>query len=530
MIKQMRSVALSLLCLFTAAACSDKFENEQEEVSNLQVLTEAKSTTYYESCFAQMLSAAISDRQDVREFLKAEALKQFDKKSDILYVAVKNEKVDGEAFGDILASYEADIPLSEIEANVPLLNIYLTRTALFDVYPENLDVTDAETPVAVATSDSTLLYVAGAYEGSIAASEVPSFHVFVVGENKRVIIDGTSGGNLKSASAVCYHFKAPEYDGTQEDESSSLKSVSVPASKVGNRAIQAYKYFYANDNSVNQMAFQRDYIYYGITPSSQSGSIIHSVSDYILSIKVDPKAYQLISDADLDNALRKDPYIKCTSTSIKKRQFTDSELVKQFWTEGTYDFVINMVSSNNSLSKTIRISARPEDLWNFNINCARRHKTKFRHTRYTYTIDESKFTAKEYFLDTPVELGNWNIKSESLYRHFVISEEDQQMQADFEYEVSNSFVKSNGSNVELKVGIGLSDGGKLETTITPKASDQNTTTSSKKVKVTMSLDSDVLGSVSAYYYDPIVESIASDGTPTLHQYTTGLFSMTLTAK
>lgn len=58
--------------------------------------------------FAQILSAATFDNKDVREFLKTEALKKFDKNYDILYLAVKDEMIGDLTFRQTLASYSSE--------------------------------------------------------------------------------------------------------------------------------------------------------------------------------------------------------------------------------------------------------------------------------------------------------------------------------------------------------------------------------------------------------------------------------------
>ena len=89
--------------------------------------------------FADILSKAVYDSEDVREFIKRESLKQFDKNYDVLYYLVKDENIGEKTFRDILISYSSIEDIEEIETNVPLLNIFVSKIAFFDIHPENLN-------------------------------------------------------------------------------------------------------------------------------------------------------------------------------------------------------------------------------------------------------------------------------------------------------------------------------------------------------------------------------------------------------
>jgi hypothetical protein len=65
--------------------------------------------------FAKVLSKAVHERKEVREFLKNEALKQFDRNYNVLYYLVSDELIGGESFRDILISYSSDEVVGEIE-------------------------------------------------------------------------------------------------------------------------------------------------------------------------------------------------------------------------------------------------------------------------------------------------------------------------------------------------------------------------------------------------------------------------------
>ena len=144
------------------------------------------------------------------------------------------------------------------------------------------------------------------------------------------------------------------------------------------------------------------------------------------------------------------------------------------------------------------VPARPEDLWDFHIEHWYRHKTKFRHSRHHYTIDPSKFTAKEYRPTFSPNLGKWNIADEALYRYVNVWEEDNGTEIEDKYSYEMTKIKSTHFSGDLKLSIGLKN--------TKAENDYNLTTDKKETeKVTREVvvkrkdGSDFLGKVAIYY-------------------------------
>lgn len=100
--------AVVILCM---TACQ-KDELSETNQSATESVSEKKTLL---SNFAEVLSKVIYDRQDVREFLKSEAIKQFDKNYDVLYVLVKDKMIGGSTFRDILVEYSSEDEIAHIE-------------------------------------------------------------------------------------------------------------------------------------------------------------------------------------------------------------------------------------------------------------------------------------------------------------------------------------------------------------------------------------------------------------------------------
>lgn len=127
----MKKILLMLASAFFMFSCSQEEGTSpiNENTSNLPV----SATADAQLKFAKLLSQAASSSIEVRNFLKKEALVQFDNDYDIFYPLIKDKKVSGnQSFRDILLSYcKEENELSQIEQSLPLLNIMVPDLTLF---------------------------------------------------------------------------------------------------------------------------------------------------------------------------------------------------------------------------------------------------------------------------------------------------------------------------------------------------------------------------------------------------------------
>lgn len=513
----MKRVFLNLLiaiAILSLSACT-----QDDVVDNITVKAQPSALTKQEmkTEFARALSAVVNESQEARELIKTEAQKQFDKNYDILWNEIKDQTIGGCTFRESIAKKSSVEFISQIERDIPLLNILFPNIEMFGISPESYNSSDSELPVAVSTPEKNLLFYAGELTDSIAKGQIPAFNVLVVNENERVVINN----DVKTrASKGSYSFISPAFDGTQKN--GSTRSANVSSSLVGNKAITAFNYFYKDGSGVNSMALQRDYIYYGITPQSKSGSLNYSTSEYISFIEVNPTTYFTIADQVNTGSMNDDPYIKANSTSRKKRDFTQEELIDELWTKGSYNFRIEVQRSTNEYPQVLYIPVKPSDIWNFNLTRSYRHPTGFRHSKYTYTIDPYKFTAKRYELKpNQLSLSKWNLSEESVYRYITFIEEDESQEIDFTYEYEVVNMNSSKFNGDVKLEIGLGESDKISGGISTEVSGSNTTKENRKVTIRRKVGSEHLGSIRIYFYDPIIEKRISASEYQMRTYDTG---------
>lgn len=506
-----KSVLFFMVISLLINSCSrdDSFHNFNEgkllENNDTNLNFENKKEKYLIE-FASVLSRVVYDRKDVRQFLKKQSLKQFDKNFDVLYYLVSDELIGEMSFRDILISYSSLTMIEDIERNIPLLNVFVPEISFFDVYPDNLDVEDKEIPIVVSKKAETSLFLNGDEVLCLEKGEIPDFHVFVVNENTRVVVPENSRKSLKSGARKTIEFISPNYDGSLiNTENAMLKSARVTFDIVGQKAIDSFNYFYKDDGSVNQKAFQRDYIYYGITPQNQEGSLNRSVSEYINFIEVNPNSYFIISDDPDTQSSSGDPRIIESETSQESGELTEGDLLDKMWTKGAYNIRFEVIRSTQEQPEIVYVPAKPNDLWNFNIEHSYRHSTWFRRSKNTYRIDPNKFTSKKFFLDEMVSLGKWDISEEALFRYVQIYEEDSGADVTEVNQLDMTRALKANFKGNSKVGVGLKVVN-VEKGFSAEVESNTTEKISRSITIKRKVESNLLGKARVYFYDPLILS------------------------
>lgn len=105
-----------------ALACSKKLE----QTSALPDL-ETQESAQIE--FAKILSKAVYADEDLRVFLKEEAIKQFDNDYDVFYPFVKDETISGgRTFREILVEHAGSCRLCRLSLKSGIITLTLRRT------------------------------------------------------------------------------------------------------------------------------------------------------------------------------------------------------------------------------------------------------------------------------------------------------------------------------------------------------------------------------------------------------------------
>ena len=267
--------------------------------------------------FAIILSKAVAEDEQVRSFIREEALKQYDCDFDVFYPYVKDNVIESnKSFSQILYSYqEHDNQLDAIEKAVPKLTIMVPdfswiESNCFSIHGWKT----SDEMIAVGYDDNEkehYVYFNGELLGQLPASSFPPFPLLVVKSNERMIekVDTKSGKTE-------FDFVDPRFNNTQTkastwegDFANETNSVSVKRDlqyeinkadleAISPDVITAYNEFGQGwGNGV-----QRDYIFFGMTQENNSnGRLNRFKRDMIYRLSITPnKLFTSMDDASTD--------------------------------------------------------------------------------------------------------------------------------------------------------------------------------------------------------------------------------------
>lgn len=194
------------LVLFSFLSCSNIDEASlcgQEGINNEGI------ETYHDGQrdFAIILSKAVADHADLRQFLKSEAQKQFDNTYDVFYPYVRNSRVSGNStFRDILLNYATEEAMTRIERSLPLLNIVIPDLSMYDAFDVNdWDAKNDEIAVSyVEGNEKSVFYSNGDSVFSLPQGSIPAFPYMVVKNSERMKV--VNSGTTRSSDMNALHY------------------------------------------------------------------------------------------------------------------------------------------------------------------------------------------------------------------------------------------------------------------------------------------------------------------------------------
>lgn len=528
--------------LFVIASCSD------EELDKTIINNQSKETSKAELMqqFASVLSEVVYEQEEVRAFLKEEALSQFDYNYDILWAKVRNEEINGKSIRKRIIEKSSDEFVEELENVVPTLNILFPELPM-GFSAKTYETSDKDLLVALRLNDTISLFWNGLYEDTLSLGEMPMSHVLVVNENRKVRVESQT----RSAS-MAYSFLYPEFDNEnihktrasndEEDDDSIISSEQMTKPSVlYKKAKEAYKFFY-DKGGIHDKKYQRDYIYFGITPDNPEGTFNENVREYISFIKLSPNAYCSIADDISECGGDPIPNVKSQRQyDFSKKQ--KQEFMQKWWTDGTFDFVFVFARSSSAFAEgrgseeEVIVSAKPSDLWDLDINNIRTWKAKKggigKHSVWKMEIKNLDSLKIKTYRIPPREvktMGTWDIRTESLLRFVSVYELDPEEDDTYEYENGFSFVNKKVWNVTVKGTYGISDHQKVEASTSYSVETERKQTFVQKVTRKVHKGSDSFGKeIEIRYNDPIIIKDLGNEVFEVNEYNLGYFSFGLTA-
>lgn len=490
----MKRVIAAVILLIATISCSKSqiTPPEMEAMNGIEASRE----------FSEILSKALSEEPELRYFIKAEALKQFDKDYDVFYPWSKDMEIanTGKSFKEILSIYDTEGKLASIENALPLLNISVPDWSWLDAFSvNNWDVSDNNISVGYLTKDYDLnVYTKGNFDGLIPSGNIPDFPIVLVKNNERMqIAPMTKSGKLE------YEFIDPEFDGSNNLETKAEHYDRVIAtepcvnfattSELDDLVVGAY-----NEFKSNSAAAHRDYIYYGMTNDISAGKRNVHIYEYITKFAFgSPHSDYIYESGDFVNL--PDKYVRYV-------EITDQTLIDKFIYDGNLELYFHIyVSPKDGTTSEIKKykSVRFTDLFQLSkVHVKYRKDTWYTaDPKWTFTVDKDCFIPK--WCEANIQLPLWDISTHSTTMTISVVEKDDgsTIETNKSIKITRTTNFTIGADGSVSGQIGNAEAtGSIKTSYGVT----NGTETNQSIKVTRTDTSDELGEVELNYTYPII--------------------------
>jgi len=361
-LKKRHKLFMSIGVFMFAFSCSDDVFKETQDTNQTFVERNAQKNEKWQikEEFGFALSSAVNQSFELRQMLKEEALKMFNKDYEVLVYLIKDVRLENNlTFEDLINSH-----LGENQTLQRILNVEPTLTILVPELPmdsfsaEKWNVESEIPAVAIrtnVTNEVPLITPDGELE-IMPADVTPGFPVVVVKNNERLVsniensdIDKYYTRAVYDKNGVVIKFWANSFDNEIRNESNTQQRMTNYLDPVITHAYDIYEQQHPNLNG-----WQRDYIYYGIEPSNPNGPFIYDFKEHIRSFGMTGNAmaaYNAISGHTGD------PELKTYDHRINTSHWTGG---------GFYEFKVRtIINAKNGVGNELinGFSLSPDDLF-----------------------------------------------------------------------------------------------------------------------------------------------------------------------
>lgn len=516
-----RLVFIILSSLLIISACT-KAEKEFDSISEV---TPYENDADAMRDFSVILSQAVHNSMAVRDFIKREALDQFDNDYDVFYPFVKDKMIqDGKSFRDCLLQYTDEHLLRKIEASLPLLTVYVPDLSWIDdeaFCASRWDTVNDEVLVTYHSieRESVDLYFNGELVERLSIGDIPGGASLVVKNNERVRKKNTTKANESEYCFVSDVFdkskNAPQtkWSWTEDiihDPDNSDKISASRLQQIAPMAVSGYSLLKGVPN-----AGQRDYSYYGMTPTNVIGQLNPNVRDRIFRFRINASAFRNISDDSNDPSIGQTNFVISDNGNSNFQELTYAQLLDHIFTGGRFEFEITKYyggASSVTYDRDI-IDVSAKDLFDFiPITKTYYSATIFVwHREWHYSVSEGNLVSKWYYPSTSLRLPAWNLYNNATTVVCKIQEIDSETSTTEQQTITHKY--TNG--VEAKY---TSSGIKFEFGLDTAYEESATHT----INVTKKSGSDDMGTFTVSYMDPYIMSGTPASAPT--EYTLFTYS------
>ena len=496
----MKNFVLVFLVYLSVASCNESLNDIDKNVVSATFLEQSESNLILKQKFSSALVKVLGQNEEVRSLIKEEALKQIDFDYDVLYCLIKDKQLkNGVTLEEYLEKYLTSDELKCIHKQLPTLTLFVPTLPENSFSVHSWNTIDELPAVAVKVSDNNdvKIYYGNGETEVFPADIIPGFPVVVVKENERIVRNGeilskTVSENIEETNLI---FVDEIFNNLHGKDLVNTKTRAnrpdrpVPLPKVDNpedylpanmkKTYEAYKIY------KNTTGWQRDYIYYGITPTTDKGPFDYNMKEILVGFELMGDAlgfYRKIADQDGDPK---------SSIPIGGVLPANSSIIT--WTEGEYEFkVTTYVGSKSTIGTEYKsfFRLKPDQLFRAEVE-----RVISRPGMPGYTVYKLVgLKSKRVDLDLP--LFEWDLENYGATIKIAIEEVDGQetevnsISSSIEFATNFGFDASFGEKVKFGVKFG--------STIKEVLNVSNT--------ITKTLGGDELGEVIINFADPVVIS------------------------
>lgn len=202
--------------------------------------------------------------------------------------------------------------MENINKQIPTLTIFVPSLPEQVFSAESWDI-ENESPaigVEISKNNEVLIYFPTGEEDTIPITLVPGFPVLVVKENERVIVNN-SNISSKSNTILTKEIASTQLEFLDKTFNNLYNDIETKGRRPPTEPIDPMTYLPNNLKKVieaynlyqNTSGWQRDYIYYNISPTSDKGPFDYNYKEYIVGFELLGNAigaYNKISDQNSD--------------------------------------------------------------------------------------------------------------------------------------------------------------------------------------------------------------------------------------
>lgn len=438
----------SILALSSCSTEEDFTENKT--VQELDKISPKDEKSILKEKFAFSLMKSIKESPGLREIIKDETLKMFNKDYEVLVYTIKDYTLENGMTLEQTINQNADsnFQLSNLLRIEPTLTLLVPELPLESFSAKKWN-TQSEIPaVAIRTNytNQVPLITPDLNLEMMPSDVIPGFPVIVVKNNERVVskLENPNIRDLKTTTVfekdgIIMKFWTDSFNNADKRKARLL----IHPDRT---LISAYTIY--DEQSPNLNGWQRDFIYYKIQPSSSNGPFIYDFKEHLRSFSMtgDPtNAYNRISDQTGDPTFRNNHRINTSH-----------------WTGGFYEFKVRtIINAKNGVGNELinGFTVSPDDLFFLEYETYTKGTLFWEKTYYRL----KNISNKTVYVDLP--LINWDLDEYASSIKIEIEEVDLTITSVITDTRTVKFATNFGIDTALgvKTKIGLKFGASVET-------------------------------------------------------------------